>query len=358
MDFGQKMHFYALDCLGKFAFGEPFGFLESDEDVGRMTQINDLSLRMVTAAGLVPWLSSLRSKWPIRYMLPKEGDKVGFGILFGYAKELVDRRTAPTAKPENDMMQAFIKSGMSRDELMQQVYIHIIAGSDTTSNWSRMVMLSLLTNPPAYMALQKELDTATATGRLNYPVATDAEARQLPYLEAVLCEAMRMHPPSVSPSKLSPMETDTVCGFEVPGGTQVGANVPGVLMSEAVYGPDANCFRPERWLEAAAEKDGSRLSRMKSSLDLVFGAGKFSCMGKAIAYMVVRKLFVEVSLAPYSQWSAYKMRRDTRHRQATHVALRAEAPLRKLSLRHFCLLSYISTHLVPSPLVSRQQDVC
>lgn len=83
MDFGQKMHFYALDCLGEFAFGEPFGFLRSDEDVGRMTQINDLSLRMVTVAGLVPWLSGLRSKWPFRYLLPKEGDKVGFGILLG-----------------------------------------------------------------------------------------------------------------------------------------------------------------------------------------------------------------------------------------------------------------------------------
>jgi len=32
---------------------------------------------------------------------------------------------APGAKPENDMMQAFMKSGMSRDELMQQVYIHM-----------------------------------------------------------------------------------------------------------------------------------------------------------------------------------------------------------------------------------------
>jgi hypothetical protein len=42
-----------------------------------------------------------------------------------YAKELVDRRIAPGAKTENDMMQAFIKSGMTRDELMQQVYIHM-----------------------------------------------------------------------------------------------------------------------------------------------------------------------------------------------------------------------------------------
>lgn len=77
------MHFYALECIGDFAFGEPFGFLEMDEDVHRMTEINDLSIRMVTVAGLMPWLAELRSKWPFRHLLPKEGDKVGFGILFG-----------------------------------------------------------------------------------------------------------------------------------------------------------------------------------------------------------------------------------------------------------------------------------
>ena len=157
-----------------------------------------------------------------------------------------------------------------------------------------MVMLSLLTCPPAYISLQQEIDSATASGSLSYPTVTDAESRSLPYLDAVMREAIRMHPPSVSPSKLSPSTPDTVCGFLVPPGTQVGANVPGVLRSQAVFGPDADCFRPERWLEAAQEEDGYRLGRMKSTLDLVFGAGKFQCMGKGIAYMEVRKLFVEL----------------------------------------------------------------
>ncbi|RYP57257.1 hypothetical protein DL769_009603 [Monosporascus sp. CRB-8-3] len=89
MDFGQKMHFYALDCLGDFVFSEPFGFLERDEDVRRMTQVNDLSLRMVTVAGLMPWLAGLRSKWPFKYLLPREGDKVGFGIMFGSVSPLI-----------------------------------------------------------------------------------------------------------------------------------------------------------------------------------------------------------------------------------------------------------------------------
>lgn len=145
------------------------------------------------------------------------------------------------------------------------------------------------------MALREEIDDAFASGRLSYPVATDAEARTLRYLDAVMYEAMRMHPPSVSPSKLSPVDADSICGFLVPGGTQVGANVPGVLRSSSVFGFDSDCFRPERWLEAAQEPDGYKLGRMKSTLDLVFGAGKFQCMGKAIAFMEVRKLFIEVS---------------------------------------------------------------
>lgn len=81
LDLGQKSQFYALDCIGDFAFGKPFGLLETDEDVRQITQLNDKSLRMVTAAGLVPRLNKLRNIWPFTYLVPREGDKVGFGIL-------------------------------------------------------------------------------------------------------------------------------------------------------------------------------------------------------------------------------------------------------------------------------------
>jgi hypothetical protein len=43
--------------------------------------------------------------------------------------------------------------------------------------------------------------------------------------------------------------------------------------------------------------------------------------------------------------TGYKMRRNTRHRHALHVASRAKVPLEKLSLGHFCLVSQSSTHL-------------
>jgi hypothetical protein len=42
-----------------------------------------------------------------------------------FTKALVDKRTAPQAAPKNDMMQAWIKTGMSKDDLMQHAMAHM-----------------------------------------------------------------------------------------------------------------------------------------------------------------------------------------------------------------------------------------
>jgi cytochrome P450 len=154
-----------------------------------------------------------------------------------------------------------------------------------------MTMLSLLTCPPAYLALQREIDAAIEAGKISSPV-TWAEASRLPYLQAAVKEALRLYLPSVTPSKLSPPGGDTIAGIFIPEGTQVGANTPGVFRDEVIFGADAHCYRPERWLEAA--KDEAKLRRMQSTMDLAFGAGKYTCPGKSIALMEVGKLFVEL----------------------------------------------------------------
>lgn len=56
------------------------------------------------------------------------------------------------------------------------------------------------------------------------------------------------------------------------------------------YGPDADVFRPERWLEAKGEK----LKRMTTINDLVFASGRFRCLGYPLALMELNKIFVQV----------------------------------------------------------------
>lgn len=79
MDFGEKMRFYGLDCIGDFVFGEPFRLLHKDEDVRRIMKVNDLSLRMVTVAGLAPWFVPLRSVERGDYLVIEGGSLSGNG---------------------------------------------------------------------------------------------------------------------------------------------------------------------------------------------------------------------------------------------------------------------------------------
>lgn len=177
-----------------------------------------------------------------------------------------------------------------------------------------MTLLSLLTNPQAYRRLQVEIDEAAASPpshsqskRISSPI-TNEEALQLPYLQAVIREGLRVHPPVAGLGyKQVPPEGDTLSGMFVPGGTQIGHNFFGVGRSKRLWGDDADVFRPERWLEAEPQGNRDRLQRMKEAVDLVFGFGKYSCLGKPIAMMELNKVFVEVRCSfPYSgglSWS-------------------------------------------------------
>jgi cytochrome P450 len=64
-----------------------------------------------------------------------------------------------------------------------------------------------------------------------------------------------------------------------------------VLRNKAVFGPDADVFRPERWLKAGGEK----LAEMESVVDLAFGWGRWGCLGRGIAMVELGKVVFEVS---------------------------------------------------------------
>ncbi|RYP66998.1 hypothetical protein DL771_007494 [Monosporascus sp. 5C6A] len=161
-------------------------------------------------------------------------------------------------------------------------------------------MLCLLTCPPAYLALRREIDTAFASDPLSHPAVTDTEACALPHIDVALREAMRPHPSVVSPSNLSPVnprrrQTEPIRCVDswylagrksVP--TYQRAEVRGDFWTRRCLLPTGALAQRGRGTE------GNRLNRMRKTFDLVSGAGKFMCMGKAIAWMEARKLFVDL----------------------------------------------------------------
>jgi cytochrome P450 len=82
----------------------------------------------------------------------------------------------------------------------------------------------------------------------------------------------------------------TLKGLYIPEKTSIGWSVFGMMRDEKIWGPDAWLFRPERWLEGTPEE----IREKELDIEMVFGYGKWSCLGKNVAYIELNKIFVQV----------------------------------------------------------------
>jgi cytochrome P450 len=188
------------------------------------------------------------------------------------------------------MLGSFIRHGLSQEEASGEALLQVVAGSDTTATGLRMVMLHVMANPAVYQKLQSEIDDSIAERKIS-SIIKDSEARQLPYLQAVIKEGLRMKSPAGgSFFKTVPPEGDVINGLFIPAGTQIGVSHLSFLLSRETFGEDAEVFRPERWLEA----DPAALAKMNGVVDLIFHYGKYQCLGKPVALMEFNKIFVEL----------------------------------------------------------------
>lgn len=167
---------------------------------------------------------------------------------------------------------------------------HSMAGSDSTATAVRCIFFYIMTNPTIYRKLQAEIDEADRKGTISKPIK-NAEAKTLPYLQACIKEGLRMWPPLTGlMTKLVPPGGDTLNGMFIPGGTKIGYSAWATHHRKETFGEDSYMYRPERWLEAT----GDRLRYMENSNELVFGSGRYKCLGNPIAFVELNKVFVEV----------------------------------------------------------------
>lgn len=76
----------------------------------------------------------------------------------------------------------------------------------------------------------------------------------------------------------------------MPEGTEIHMNCISMLMNTDVFGEDTEVFRPERFLE----RDDKQKAYMLKTIDLIFGYGRWLCLGKPLAMIELNKIFVEV----------------------------------------------------------------
>ncbi|KAF6792341.1 cytochrome p450 [Colletotrichum musicola] len=293
MEFAHKSQYFALDVVGQLSFGEALGFVARDEDLWGYVKTNDETFPIFAVMLNTPYVGRILQHWPLSKLLPFSNEKYGFGKLMHVAQGIVDKKLASGAKPDGTMIYHHLRNGLTYKELLAEIFLEFIAGSDSTATAIRMTMLCLLNTPSSFNILRREIDDGIREGRISSPIL-DAEARGMPFLQAVIKEGIRMYPPqtALNYKQVAPGGAE-VCGHFLPEGTQLGVNIHRLMRCKDTFGIDADVFRPERWIETAAA-DEERFREMGAVVELDFGHGRFQCLGKAIAFMELDKIFVEL----------------------------------------------------------------
>lgn len=301
LDLGRVTSFFTLDVISQIAFGQTFGFLEHDDDpFGYLQNLSEM-LPAIIVFGVYTELTNILKLPMLKSALPKNTDKRGLGRVMGFAAERVQERFGNKPIVRRDMLGAFIRKGLTQDELESETITQITAGSDSTASSLRLTLHFISTSPPVLNRLLSEAKAGIAAGKISRPIIKDSEARQWPYLQACIKEGLRMYPPVTGllakrvPDEGVTIEVDGVEKF-VAGGVQIGWNSWGMMRHESIFGPDVDIFRPGRWLPRDdSEQERQRIQTMTDTVSLCFGYGRFGCLGRGVATMELNKAIIEVS---------------------------------------------------------------
>lgn len=275
--------------------------MESARDVGNIISTIATILEASQIMGLFPSLVSVQ---PL--LASVGGGEKGFQQIMNFAEERIKeakkdafhgtsehghgRRVAPDFCSK---LLALIDSGDGKNTsqvesdmlVLGACTSNVFAGSDTTSISLNATLFNIITRPDVLQKLRSELDAAAGRGELSI-IPKFAEVQQLPYLQAVLKEALRVHPATGLPLwREVPEGGVTLCGTWFPAGTNVGINSWVAHRNVDVWGTDADKFRPERWIESTEEQ-----LKCMNAMFMPFGMGSRTCIGKNISLLEISKL--------------------------------------------------------------------
>ncbi|KAF2165281.1 hypothetical protein M409DRAFT_67515 [Zasmidium cellare ATCC 36951] len=305
MDLARKVQFFTSDIMSKLAFDDKFHDLRDDHDNhGYINEIETMFPNMFCVCTVPSLLYFLTNIGVAKLLAPSVKDSFGLGKILAITKKQVAKRFDSDGKPNttrSDMLSSFLRHGLTQGEAEQEGVLQLAAGSDTTATGLRSTLLCIISNPRVSARLSAEIEDAVRSGKATSSkdgIITDEQARILPYLQACIKEGLRWFPPIAGMlAKYTPPEGDTICGFHVPGNVSIGYSASAVHHSPALFGPDEEAFRPERWLTPAQggdEPSVEKIRAMEKNNELLFGYGKYQCLGKSVAAIELNKVVFEM----------------------------------------------------------------
>lgn len=294
---------FTVDVTTSLAFGQDTNTLETEGDV--IQQHLDKIFPTLQRRLLMPF-----AYW--RYFrLPTDRDaEKSVGIVYQavtkfieQAKKALDDSPQLRENPEN-LLQSLLMAATSEDvavegegfsekEVADNVMTMLLAGEDTTANSLAWTIYFLVKYPEVQHKLRAEIFSVLG----DAPIAEFEQLRDLPYLDGVIHEAMRLKP--VAPLNVVEANVDCVVdnlSFKKGDFVTILARTMATNPSDF---PDAQSYKPERWLAnarinvgagAGAGDKGERQVNQRAFIP--FGSGPRLCPGRSLALLEMKMVLV------------------------------------------------------------------
>ncbi|KAL8651746.1 MAG: hypothetical protein Q9210_003077 [Variospora velana] len=266
-------YWFTFDVMGEFAFAKSFGMLQSERWHIAVVMLRK-AMGLLGPLSPVPWLAQIGFN-----LLPWFGVIADWFAMLAWCRQRMEERIQIVAdKP--DVSQWLIGDsrktgslGKDRPWLYGDAVTIIIAGSDTVAPTLVFIFYELALHPHQQQKLYEEISAVHVDDLLTF--------RALPYLNGVINESLRIHPPVPTGGyRQSPPGGMKIGGRYIPGNTTIVAPRYTLGRLEECF-ERAGEFVPERWY---SKRDMITNERAFAP----FAQGRYGCVGKNLALSELR----------------------------------------------------------------------
>lgn len=294
LEFNHFTQQVTLDIIGLAGLGRDIASLRNADDL--LIKNYEEILEPTAEKALYFVLHLMIPQWLIKALPWKLNKriKVTTGEIKRICKEFLGEKKLQMkdSDEKKDILSILLRSNnFSDDGLVDQLLTFLAAGHETTSSALTWAAHLLATHPDAQSRLRDEIRAhipdLDALSSSDTDIGTLLES--LPFLNAVCNETLRLYPTIPVSGRLASRDTWILDQF-VPKGSLVFPVPWAINRSTKFWGPDAEKFIPDRWIDAATEKANYMGGAESNYVFMTFLHGPRSCIGERFARGELRAL--------------------------------------------------------------------